>query len=161
MKPEAQDFEALRKLLALKRHEQPPPGYFRSFSNNVMARINTAEGDAESAWVLRLWQAVTGRPLVSGAFAATAAGLLLFGILFMQGDETALNTALTGGSGSPTTMTAVPGPAANSATIPRLAQGNQEDINSTNPLPNAVQPPSLFGPVKLNVEKVSLPAVGP
>jgi hypothetical protein len=48
--------EAIRRLLALKRHETPPPGYFRNFSSQVRARIERDAPPASGG----LWDQITG-----------------------------------------------------------------------------------------------------
>ena len=50
MPPSPEDFESLRRLLALKRHEKPPPGFFEDFSARVMARIEAEEQMRARSW---------------------------------------------------------------------------------------------------------------
>ena len=85
-----QDFEKLQRLLKLKRHEQPPPRYFNDFSSRVTARIRAgeqgrklesfAEVVAQAPWLQRVWQAIEGKPAVSGIFTAAVCGLVVVGI---------------------------------------------------------------------------------
>ncbi|HEU5125603.1 MAG TPA: hypothetical protein VFW05_16240 [Verrucomicrobiae bacterium] len=85
MNPESQDFEQLRRLFAVKRHEQPPPGYFDRFSRDVIARIKAGEqGDAAPAnagWIQKLWAILEARPVFAGAFGAAVCAMLISAIL--------------------------------------------------------------------------------
>ena len=91
MIPEEENFEALRRLLAVKRHEQPPPGYFSSFHCQVIARIEAEEAvRAEGTfakwlgryeWVNRVWNMLEGQPAMAGALGLLACGLLAGGVL--------------------------------------------------------------------------------
>src|SRR5579862_3575660 len=78
------DFEALRRLLALKRHEVPPPGYFEDFSSRVIGRIRAGETARELPWLLRLLQAFEAKPAYPVAFASALCTLLLFGIVSVE-----------------------------------------------------------------------------
>jgi len=91
------NFELLRRLLALKRHETPPPGYFNNFSRQVMARIRAAEAEAPAAfsdqlfgrlpWVLRILKSLETKPVFAGGFATALCGLLLFGAVMARQPE--------------------------------------------------------------------------
>lgn len=51
---EEESSKRLQQLLRLKRHESPPPGYFREFSGGVLDRIRSAEAERSvSGW--RRW----------------------------------------------------------------------------------------------------------
>ncbi len=78
------NFEELRRLLTLKRHEVPPPGYFENFSDNVMARIHAAQAAPRLPWMLRFLQRFESRPAYPVAFASSLCMLLLFGIVSVQ-----------------------------------------------------------------------------
>jgi hypothetical protein len=92
MNPETENFDQLRRLLALKRHEQPPPGYFNNFSAQVIARIKAGERAEdtfsvgrwlwEGAWLQRLWSAIETKPALAGAFGVLVCGLLVSGIIY-------------------------------------------------------------------------------
>jgi hypothetical protein len=84
MSDNEQDFDALRRLLALKRHEVPPPGYFEDFSSNVVARIRSGEAAARMPWFLRFLQAFESRPAYPVALASSLCMVLLFGIITVE-----------------------------------------------------------------------------
>jgi hypothetical protein len=83
---ENENFEALQRLLALKRHETPPPGYFNNFSGKIIARIESGEhrrlvDPREVPWFLKLLQVFEAKPAFAGAFAGSLCLLLVFGIV--------------------------------------------------------------------------------
>jgi hypothetical protein len=91
------EFEALRRLLALKRHEVPPPGYFEDFSGRVIGRLRAGEAVSQLPWLLRLLQAFESKPAYPVAFASALCTLLLFGIVSVeQSPELVTNPLVTG-----------------------------------------------------------------
>jgi hypothetical protein len=92
MSQDTENFEQLRRMLALKRHEQPPPGYFNDFSRQVILRIKAGErGEPanllerlfwEAPWVQRLWNTLEARPIVAGACGVAVCGLMITGVLY-------------------------------------------------------------------------------
>lgn len=78
------NFEALRHLLALKRHEIPPPGYFEDFSGHVIARIRAGEAAQSLPWLFRFFQAFEVKPAYPVALASSLCVLLLFGIVSVE-----------------------------------------------------------------------------
>lgn len=91
MSPENQDFESLRRLLKLKRYEQPPPRYFNEFSGRVIDRIRSdlsparSEAAMEMTWLQRLLSAFDAKPLLAGAFGAVVVGVLVGGAVYSEG----------------------------------------------------------------------------
>src|ERR1043166_3000660 len=90
MNPESENFEQLRRLLALKRHEQPPPGYFSHFSGDVIAAIRAGAHRQswverlldEAPWLRRFWEVFESKPIGIGFFGTSVCGLLLLGLLY-------------------------------------------------------------------------------
>jgi hypothetical protein len=81
MNAQPDDFEQLRKLLALKRHEVPPPGYFNNFSDKVINRLQAPKPMARPSWLQLLGLDFDLRPaFLCGAGVAVCA-LLSVGII--------------------------------------------------------------------------------
>src|SRR5208282_3392916 len=143
------NFESLRRLLALKRHETPPPGYFNNFSSQVMARLRAGETEmadgwsgrlfASMPWLLSALQAVETRPVFAGGFATALCAMLLFGAVIAQRPDSA-STAFMQPAAPDAASFASATPAAPSALQP-VNQFMVAD-NSTNPVFSSFQAPS-------------------
>src|SRR5512138_1356187 len=94
MERDQQNFENLRRLIALKRHEVPPPGYFDNFSREVMLRVKAGErGDSpglverlswEATWFGRLWTALESRPAIAALCGVAFCGVLISGLVYSE-----------------------------------------------------------------------------
>lgn len=157
-------FENLRRLLALKRYERPPPGYFNDFSDRVVANIRTggfaAQAEAERLswevpWLQRFLDALSAKPAFAGVVGAALCVAMVVGIVRAERlDATAI--------------------ADNSGTQPALALPNGADAlvfnqplvqpelsSSTNALtqPGVTVPDGLFG-LNPQFQRVSHPLMG-
>ena len=82
MQPASQnpeDYAVVKKLLALKRHEAPPPGYFDRLPGEVRARIDHAQAHPEPRW--RQWLAAWNlSPTLATSYAAAVVMLAAGGV---------------------------------------------------------------------------------
>jgi hypothetical protein len=140
MNPDPEEFETLRKLMALKRHEQPPPGYLNQLSTRIRTRIEGGEGQ------LNLWDRFSAnfslRPSLAYAFGLTVCGAVGLSAVSMVKQEMAQAA-----DSSPAATLRVPAPAAalasqfDSATPP-LHVANW--LRNTNPTAETQPQLSLF-----------------
>ena len=133
MNADPENFEQLQKLLALKRHEQPPPRYFNELPNKIWSRIETEQG--QSSFWKRIFPGVVLRPAVAYAFGLIVCGTLIVGI------GSALKQPET--SQSPAALVTKEDSLPPLAPIaPALAKENTSDsqghVSSTNPVINVV-----------------------
>jgi len=85
----SENFDGLRRLLGLKRHEQPPPRYFDEFSSRVLARIEA--GEVRLSWWERF--GIDLRPALAAAMGVLACGLVVYGVATAGGDEQQMTAA--------------------------------------------------------------------
>jgi hypothetical protein len=79
MSYDSDEFTKIQQLLALKRHEQPPPGYYNTFSAKVIARIESQQLAAAVPWWQRWLSPLSWRHGLIGANALIVAGVGLLG----------------------------------------------------------------------------------
>ena len=107
MSENEQNFRDLKRLLKLKRHEVPPPGFFNHFSDEVISRIRTGEarqgtfaerlGD-HAPWLVSFLRIFEAKPGVVGGFATSLCLLLVFGVVLAERSETGPQNILTADS---------------------------------------------------------------
>ncbi|MBI3877411.1 MAG: hypothetical protein HY300_15880 [Verrucomicrobia bacterium] len=89
MDPAPENFDKLQKLLALKRHEQPPHGFFERFPAQVRARIAGPQREPSASWWQRLLETLDARPMLAGAYGLAVGGALLLAVNFLVKPEPA------------------------------------------------------------------------
>jgi len=92
------NFESVRRLLALKRHEIPPPGYFNHFPRDVVQRIRAAQNAppesffdalyAQVPWLGKVLNLFNARPVYASGFAGALCVLLFIAVV--NGERTDL-----------------------------------------------------------------------
>lgn len=135
------DFKDLRALLALKRHEKPPPGYFNYLPDKIQMRMEREELSQYSSWWQWLIQKSDAQPVLAGAYAFAISGLMLLGFKLSQDlqHESTARSGIFGNTLDPLTLH--PAPAiqklfANPAPLLYFT-----DLSSTEP--GVEEPPSM------------------
>ncbi len=151
MKESGQNFEALKKLLKLKRHELPPPGFFNHFSDEIVSRIRAGEARSSGAmidrlndsapWVVNFLRFFEAKPGVVGAFATSLCLLLVFGVVLAEHSDSAPQSLLTATAANPTVATASSSVAGQFASAASLSEGGIAISTNASLQPVA----SLFG----------------
>ena len=149
MNPDSQNFDSLRRLLALKRHEQPPPGYFDRFPRDVMARIKAGENGGaigvEFSWWGRLLSMFDMKPVFAGAFGTAVCAFLISGVV--SSEQTPVVGSVMPSSGDPSLAATVAPPDVSPRSLaePLMASstnsGSLFDQFSLQPTPASLQIP--------------------
>jgi len=153
MNQNTENFEQLRRLVKLKRYEQPPPGYFNGFSREVIARIKLGERGEDSAvigrllweapWLQRIWAAFEAKPVLAGAFGLAMCAFLISGVIYSENGDVQPVAFIPAGESMPDSAE-VPNVVAESH--PLLAKPVALEPSSTNPIPPLfVDGPLLHG----------------
>jgi hypothetical protein len=156
MNENQQNFDELKQLLKLKRHEVPPPGYFSGLSDQVISRIRAGEDSARESmaeslesqlpWLFNFLRLFEARPGMVGAFAGSLCLLLVLGVVFAEYSEnpvknglTVAGTAIPDNNHSAVAALGMPG-------SPALALADSGGIMaSTNPVTTLQPMANLFG----------------
>ena len=151
MNQKENNFEDLKRLLKLKQHEVPPPGYFNHFSDHVVSRIRAGEAggsrsmmeqlESSAPWVVNFLRIFETRPGVVGAFATSLCLLLVLVVVFAERADRASKTLLT------ISEPAAAGSAVASMASPSLMVASESSgiVASTNPVTSLQPVATMFG----------------
>jgi hypothetical protein len=164
MNQDTENFDQLRRLLALKRHEQPPPGYFHNFSQQVIARLKVGDSGEESTvmgrlfgeapWLRRIWAALEAKPILAGVFGVAVCGLLITGVISADKIDVSSVAIAPAAEQESTTMSLAN---ISAADHPLLAKPVVFEPSSTSPIATAQTDESLLGDIgKLQATRATL-----
>ena len=152
MNQKENNFEDLKRLLKLKQHEIPPPGYFNHFSGDVISRIRAGETGAPEGFLARfesgtfmgsLLQLFQAKPGVIGGFATSLCLLLLISVVMVERPD---GTSSAGGmAGLPSDQGGLI-----ASGMPLLPAGDSGISVSTNPIVSLQPSATLFSSSQQN-----------
>jgi hypothetical protein len=137
MNSDSENFDALRKLMALKRHEQPPPGYFDRLADKIAYRL---EHESQPTFWERFAAGFSFRPAFAYSFALAAFGGLTFSVISTLGLRSQQSAETASGFGWRNGLSE-DAMANQTASIEPMRLANW--MGTTNPSASAL--PSLFG----------------
>ena len=82
MSDDSENFDELKRLLALKRHEAAPPGFFQDLPGRVLNQIEAEQEAGANGWWGRLMESFRVRPAFSGAFAMGLCAMLMAAVYY-------------------------------------------------------------------------------
>lgn len=160
MNEKEQNFGDLKKLLKLKQHEVPPPGYFNNFSGNVIARIRAGEASASqnlterlqsaAPWLASLLRIFETKPGLVGGFATSLCLLLVMTVVFAERSEQVTGNFLAVSPETATTtatgdsLAAAPAPILTASAL-ATADNSGGIMISSNPVTSLQPTTTMFG----------------
>ncbi|MEI2685562.1 MAG: sigma factor-like helix-turn-helix DNA-binding protein [Cypionkella sp.] len=76
--------QRLLRLLALKRHEVPPPGFFDQLPVRILVNLRAGSEIEDIPWWTRAWRMVIQEPMIGLSYAALGVGAVLFGVSVLE-----------------------------------------------------------------------------
>lgn len=144
----------LQKVLALKRHEAPPPRFFKGFSDKVIDRLHVPEPPVDLPWWHRLGVDFGSKPVLVSISAVVVCGCLAAGMVAsMRVDP--LKPAPRSASDQ-THLVVAPAPNALTDPGPHLNPASGQQMLPRIGDPVVVSEPSVFG--QMRIQPVSVPA---
>jgi hypothetical protein len=163
MSSDREDFAEVRRLLALKRHETPPPGYYNSFSGQVIARIKAGESLPQPAFwerwfsaegfISRCWAAFESKPALAGSFGLAVCSVL-GAALFLSEPGSSDQAPVVAGFDSQPAMAMPERQFVNSA-VPFSTPGGTESSSTSGVLSPGSKPSLFNGGPSLQVQPVN------
>lgn len=133
------DFSRLQKLLAAKRHEQPPPGYLDRLPGHITARLRAEAAAQPEPWWRQLVASFHTKPAWAIAFSVLALGALTTGILVAPHLQKEADSEAHGGITAAAVAVGEAGQASNHVAL-QLPLDNATNVS------NSAAPPGLFSP---------------
>jgi len=84
MQPPDDPEQRLVRLLALKRYETPPPGFFGQLPVRILVNLRAGSVVVDVPWWTRVWRVLVHEPMIGLSYAALGLGAVLFGISVLE-----------------------------------------------------------------------------